>query len=164
MEMTLHDESELFELFLDALQGAATKLQPGGSFARCVVRDAVAAAGEEAADEVGGLPGVEAGLQEIFAKAGEVGFGKFFNRKLLWFCRHCLSRPAVVAEGHWVYVIRRCCPTLVVGRIVAFSSTSRVESVCIFYAGSGEESSVHLVRHVSEETTECGSATVKREL
>ena len=103
----------------------------GGCLARCVIGDAVAVAGEKAADQVGSLPRVEAGLQEIFSQAGEVGFSKFFNRKLLWFCRHYLTRPALVAEVHWVYVIRRCCPTLVVGRIVAISSTGRVESVCI---------------------------------
>ncbi len=81
----LHDEGELFELFLDALQGAAAEFQTRSGLPRCVIGDAVAAAREEAADEIGGLPGVEAGLQEIVAQAGEIGFGKFFNRKLLWF-------------------------------------------------------------------------------
>jgi hypothetical protein len=86
--MALHDIGEFFELFLNALQGAAAELQTRGCFAGCVIGDAVAATGEKAADEIGGLPGVEAGLQEIVAQAGEICFGKFFNRKLLWFCGH----------------------------------------------------------------------------
>ena len=81
--MALHDVGELFELFLEARQGAAAELQAGGCLARCVVGDAVASAGEEAADEVGSLPGIEAGLQEIVAQTGEIGFSKFFNWKSL---------------------------------------------------------------------------------
>src|SRR5260370_4704938 len=88
----LHHHCEFFELFLYALQGAAAGFETGGCLARCVVGDAVAAAGEEAADQVGGLPGVEARLQEIFAQAGKIGFSKFFNPVFFFFC-HCLSRP-----------------------------------------------------------------------
>src|SRR6266702_7950709 len=88
----LHHHREFFELFLYALHGAAVGLEAGGRLARCVVGDAVAAAGEEAADQVGGLPGVEAGLQEIVTQAGKIGFGKFFNLVCFCFC-HCLSHP-----------------------------------------------------------------------
>ena len=64
----LHDEGELFELFLHALEGAADGLDARGGTARGDAGDAVSAAIEEGADEFGGLPGVEAGLHKFVAQ------------------------------------------------------------------------------------------------
>ena len=58
----LHHEREAGELLLQGTDGAAERLDAGGGVTRLAVRDAVAFADEEGADDFAGLPGVETGL------------------------------------------------------------------------------------------------------
>src|SRR5258708_4585634 len=67
-ERYLHHQGELLELFLHALDRAAYGLDARGGIACLVAGDSVAAAGEEGADEVGSLPGIQAGAHELLAK------------------------------------------------------------------------------------------------
>src|ERR1039457_7221619 len=75
----LHDEGELFELFLHALEGAADSLDAGRCAARGVIGDAVSAHVEEGADQLRCLPGIQTGLHEFLAQRGEIGQGEFFG-------------------------------------------------------------------------------------
>ncbi len=72
----LHDLCDLLQLLLEAAQGAAEGFHSECGRAGGLRGDPVAAGGEKAADEIGGLPGVEARLHQILTQSVEIGFGK----------------------------------------------------------------------------------------
>jgi hypothetical protein len=80
----LHDDGELFELLLEAGEGAAGCLDVGDGGASLVGGDAVAALGEEAGEQLGGLEAVEAGTQELCSEEGEIVGGELFEGAHAW--------------------------------------------------------------------------------
>jgi len=75
----LHHEGDFFELFLEGGQRAAGGLDVGGGGAGLVGRDAVAALGEEAGDEVRHLKGIETGAEELASQEGKIVGGEFLK-------------------------------------------------------------------------------------
>src|ERR1700738_1793484 len=63
----LHDQCELFELFLHAPERASYGCDAGCGGACGVSGDSVAAPGKKGADHLSRLPGVDAGLHQVFA-------------------------------------------------------------------------------------------------
>jgi hypothetical protein len=90
----LHDLRDLLELFLQAWQRAGDRLHPECGGAGVLCGDAVAASSKETTDQIGGLPGVEARLHQVFAQTSEVGFGKPFDVGCLTLCHLLLPFPS----------------------------------------------------------------------
>ena len=88
----LHDLRDLLQLFLQAAQGAAEGLHAVGCSASSLRRDSVASGDEKAANEIGSLPGVQARLHQVFAQAGEISLGEFFDVGMLCLCHLLFSR------------------------------------------------------------------------
>jgi len=103
----LHDLRDLLELFLQTWQRAGDRLHSEGRSAGVLGGDAVAASSKEAADQIGGLPGVEARLHQVFTQTGEIGFGKSFDMGVLGLCHLLLLFPSSPAVPALAWIVRR---------------------------------------------------------
>jgi len=105
----LHDERELLELCLQTFQGATDGLHTGGSFAGVLRGDAIASGSQKAADQIGRLPGIEAGFHQLFAQPSEVGVGEHFDMAFSYLRHASLPRATSAATR---FVVRRCAQSL----------------------------------------------------
>jgi len=97
----LHDQRELFQLFLHGFERAADGFDARRGDARGVGGDTIAASGEEAADERGRLPAIDARFAYLFAKAIEIGCRKLFDHlALLDVCHGLLLSQIPMSASH----------------------------------------------------------------
>jgi hypothetical protein len=93
----LHVESDFFEFFLHALNRTGEGIDPCRGAAKVVAGDAVSATGQEGADELGGLPCVEASLLKLLAEFRQVSGREFFH---LYLFVHFLNSASGFRDGN----------------------------------------------------------------
>jgi hypothetical protein len=77
--VVLHNESQILQLFLHAIEIAADSFQAHDGAAGVFSADSIAAPGQEAAKNLGGLPGIDARLMQFIVKVLQLASGELFD-------------------------------------------------------------------------------------